>query len=50
MAFVIYSSGIRHPQLRRLLKCLLSMVPALDILSKAFVKMLVIYGSEVRHS
>jgi len=37
MAFVkmcvIYGSGFRHPQLRRLLKGLLSMVPALDILS-----------------
>jgi len=30
---VIYDSGVRYPQLRRLLYCLLSMVPVLDILS-----------------
>jgi len=31
--FVIYGSGVRHPQLLRLLKRLLFIVPALDILS-----------------
>jgi len=31
--FVIYGSGVRYPQLGRLLKRVLSMVPALDILS-----------------
>jgi len=31
--FVIYGSGVRHPQLRRLLTCLLSVVPELDILT-----------------
>jgi len=31
--FVIYGSGVRYPQFRRLLNCLLSMIPALDILS-----------------
>jgi len=31
--FVIYGSGVRHPLLRRLLKFVLSIVPALDILS-----------------
>ena len=34
--FVIYGSGVRYPQLGRLLKSVLSMVP-------------VIYGSGVRH-
>jgi len=34
--FVIYGSGVRYPQLGRLLKSVLSMVP-------------VIYGSSVRH-
>ena len=33
LMFVIYGSGVRHPQFRRLLNCLLQMVPALDILS-----------------
>ena len=60
---------VRHPQLGRLLNCLLSIVPVFDILSyghcynicylqfrrqtslvTAIVKMLVIYGSGVRHS
>ena len=31
--FVIYGSSVRQPQLRRRLKCLLSKVPALDILN-----------------
>ena len=31
--FEIYGSGVRHPQLRRLLYCLLSIFSALDILS-----------------
>ena len=43
--FVIYGSDVRHSQLRRLFKRLLSMVP----LVSAFVKMFVISGSGVRH-
>ena len=46
---VIYGSGVRHPQLRRLLTCLLSMVRRQISSDKAFVKMFVIYDSGVRH-
>ena len=46
---VIYGSGVRHPQLRRLLTCLLSMIRRQISSDKAFVKMFVIYDSGVRH-
>jgi len=34
---VIYGYGVRHPQLRCLLTCLLSMVLALDILCYGYI-------------